>query len=183
MSRGLTADQVTRLSTNPYRVERLIEILTPGANYFYTTGDVNVSASTNTSDGTKSYLANNGVELLIELQELYEPGANEMGVRLTDISGSLYSNITRFNNNYDYLKSSLNVYLLFRDVSTGSAYTSDIISLFQGSVYKIDANRDAVNLTLNVRANNLFANFVGVKGRSTSFFYDGMISENIAWGR
>jgi hypothetical protein len=72
---------------------------------------------------------------------------------------------------------------LFRDVSTGSAYTSDIISLFQGSVYKVDANRDAKNLTLNVRANNLFANFVGVKGRSTSFFYDGMISENIAWGR
>lgn len=183
MSRGLTANQQTRLTANPYRAERLIEILTPSQNYFYTSGDANVDALTDTNGGTQTYLANHPVELVTELVELYEPGLNEVGITVTDISNSIYANITRLNNNFDYLKTSLNIYLLFRDVSTGTAYTDDIITLFQGNVYKIDTSRTQDNLTINIRANNSFGNFIGTNGLTTADFPQGLITDDIDWGR
>lgn len=183
MSRGLTENQQTRLSNNPYRAERLIEILTPGANYFYTTGDIDVDVLTDTNGGTSTYLANMPVELVTVITELYEPGLNEVGVVITDISNTLYTNITRINNNYDYQRSKLNIYMLFRDVETGTAYTSDVITLFRGNVYKVDAERTNTNLTINIRANNYFNNFLGTNGLTTSDFPKGLITDAIDWGR
>lgn len=183
MARDLTANQQSRLTDNPYRAERLIEILTPGANYFYTTGDKNIEALTDTNGGTQNYLANMPVELVTELTELYEPGLNEVGITISDISNSLYSNVTRLNNNYDYQRSDLNIYLLFRNVSTGVAYTDDIVTLFRGSVYKVDSMRNENNLTINIRANNSFSNFLGVNGKTTADFANGLVTDNIDWGR
>jgi len=183
MARDLTANQQSRLADNPYRAERLIELQTPDTNYFYTTGDKNIDVSTDTSFGTQTFLANMPVELVTELVELYEPGLNEVGITISDISNSLYSDVTRINDNYDYQKTELNIYLLFTDISTGTAYTSDVITLFRGNVYKVDALRNENNLTINIRANNVFSNFIGVNGLTTADFPQGMITDDIDWGR
>jgi hypothetical protein len=182
MARDLTANQQSRLEDNPYRSERLIEILTPATNYFYTTGDINVDVLTDTNGGTSTYLSNMPVEVITELTELYEPGLNEVGITISDISNSLYDNVIRLNNNYDYQKTELNIYLLFRNISTGVAYTSDVITLFRGNVYKVDTSRTASNLTINIRANNYFNNFLGVNGITTADFPQGLITDNIDWG-
>lgn len=181
MSRGLTVDEQSRLSDNPYRSERLIEILTPATNYFYTTGDVNIDALTDTNGGTQTYIANHPVEIITELNELYEPGKNEIGVRISDIGNNFYDDMIRVANNYDYFKTELNIYLLFRNISTGVAYTSDIITLFKGNVSSIDANRNISNLVINIKATNVFSSFIGVNGRKRSDFIEGITSDTIDW--
>lgn len=182
MSRDLTANQQSRLEDNPYRAERLIEILTPDTNYFYTTNDLNVDVLTDTNGGTSTYVANMPVELVTEITELYEPGLNEVGIRISDISNSVYNDITRVNDNFDYQKTELNIYLLFRNASTGVAFTSDVITLFRGNVYKVDTTRTTNNLTINIRANNYFSNFLGTNGFTTADFPEGLITDNIDWG-
>lgn len=182
MSRGLTTNQNTRLSEQVYRSEKLIEIITPGTNYFYTTGDISVTTLTDTSLGTQTFLADNGVELFLDLKELYEPGLSEVGIEIGDVDGTIYEDITRVNNNYDFGRSTMNVYLLFRDIATGTPYTSDIITLFKGDVYKVDLNRDDTNMTINVRAHNLFSNFIGTNGLTVADFSNGITIDNIVFG-
>ena len=173
MARTLTSGQQTALEANPYRLEKLLEVQTPAGSYYYTTGQFNVDASTDTSGGTQTYLRANGVELFGDIVENYDLGINELQINIGDVSDTVYDNITRTSNDFDFQRTAVNVYWLFRDVSTGVPDTSNIITLFKGVITKLDSLRTDDDFILIVRAANKFSNFDLVNGRRTSDFIQG----------
>lgn len=180
MARTLTAGQQSAIEANPYRAERLLELQTPAGSYYYTTGQFDVSASTATSGGSQTYLASNGIEIFGDIVENYELGITELQINIGDVSDTIYDNITRTANTYDYQKTAVNLYWLFRDPSTGVADTSNIITLFQGSISKLDSARTADDFILIIRASNNFTNFDLVNGRKTSDFVQNTYT--VYWG-
>lgn len=173
MARTLTSGQQTALEANPYRAERLLEIQTPAGSYYYTTGQFDVSASTATSGGTQTYQRAGAIEIFGEITEAYDLGINELQITVSDISDVLYDNVTRTSNDFDFQRTAINLYWLFRNVSTGVADTSNIITLYQGVITKLEAVRTEDNFVLVIRAANKFSNFDLINGRKTSDFSAG----------
>jgi len=180
MSRGLNTDQVSNLQLNPYRLERLIEIKTPSTDYYYTTGTGDVTVTTPTS-GSQTFLAENGVQLFGEIGEIYDFGVNEIVVQIGDVSNTVYAELTRAANNFDFPRTEVHIYMAFRSVTTGLV-SSDIINLYSGQVYKIDATRDTEELAINLRCSSQFSNFAAVNGRSVSDFPGSLIQSNLQFG-
>jgi len=182
MARDLTANQQSRIQDNPYRAERLVELQTPAGSYYYTTGDFDVSASTDTSGGTQTYLANNGIEMFGVIAETHNLAVNTIQISIGDVDDTIYDNIVRQTNDYDFQRSLVNIYWLYRSVSSGVAYSSDIITLFQGVIAKVDYNRTETDAVLNINANSRFSNFELINGRRTSDFVKGQFATTVKWG-
>lgn len=182
MARDLTANQQSRIQDNPYRVERLVELQTPAGSYYYTTGEFDVSATTATGGGAQTYLANNGIEMFGEIVETHNLAINEIQISIGDVSDTIYDNITRQANDYDFQRSLVNIYWLYRNASSGVAYSSDIITLFQGVMASVNFNRTETDAVLNIRANSRFSNFSLSNGRRTSDFVKGQFATTVKWG-
>jgi hypothetical protein len=182
MARDLTVNQQSRISDNPYRSERLVEIQTPSGSLYYTTGQYNVNVSTETSGGAQIFNAFHGIELIGNLNEQYQVGINEIVISIGDVEDNVYDIITRTAQNYDYQRTLVNVYWLYRNVANTIPYSSDIITLFQGTIKSIDINRTEEDSVINIRASNNFTNFDLVNGKKTSEFTNGQTATEFNWG-
>lgn len=182
MARDLTSIQQTLLSSNPYRVEKLIEIQTPGGSFYFTTGQFDVSLSTDTSGGTQTYLQENGVEIVGNIREYYTLVKNEISITIGDVSDLVFDDIIRLADDYDYQNTAVNIYLLFRDPNTGSAYTSETVDLFRGTISSVQVLRNEQDVRIDIRVTNQFANFDYKNGRKTSDFVNDKVANQINWG-
>jgi len=182
MARDLTSNQQALLSANPFRVERLIEIQTSAGSYYFTTGQHDVVASTDTSDGGKTYVANNSVTLNGIVREYYTLAINEITIDIGDVTNTLYDNLIRPDNNYDFTNTEVNIYLLFRDPTTGAPQTSDIINLYKGSINRINVLRTKSTSVIQISITNKFGNFDKTVGRRSSNFTKAKTAGQINWG-
>lgn len=181
MARTLTAAQQSSLTANPFRAERLIEIITPDTTLRYTTGQIPVSIILPDST-TGTFESDHGLELLTDINELYDFGVTEVVLQIGDLSDVVYDDLVRASTLFDFTRTQVNIYLLFRDVTTTLPYANDYITLFSGFVVKLDVRRTPNDLVINLRANNQFANFDKVNGRKTSSLPGALTADKIEFG-
>ena len=182
MARDLDENQQAVLATNPFRVERLVEIQTPAGTYYYTTGQHDVAASTDTSAGTVTYVAANGIKLNGIVRDYYQLAINEITLDIGDVGNVVYENIVRTQNNYDFTNTEVNIYLLFRNPTNGAPQTNAIVTLYKGAINKISAVRTDSENTILISVTNKFGNFDKTVGRRTSEFTKAATAGRINWG-
>lgn len=182
MSRVLNASQQAILEGNPYFVERLLEIQTPDVSYYYTSGSVDVAVDTGTSGGSQTFLANNGVEVIGDISEIYELSINELIIQIGDVGDVIFDNMVRASTSYDFARTNVQIYLLFRHPQTYAAYASETMNIFKGGISKIDITRSETDSVINLRIASKFARFDNVNGRNTSDYAQGLITTGLVWG-
>lgn len=187
MARDLSADQKTNLTDNPFYIEKLLTINTPSGNFYYTTGEFNTEQDTQHGFGLQDYVADNGVEIVGNLNELYELNLNELQITIGDVSDTVYDAITQESAVSQYAYTNTNVYidLLFRELSSGLGTapksTGVVIPVFDGSISKINGVRTATDFVLTLMITNKFAGLRSTNGRKTSNF-SSATTDRVNWG-
>lgn len=165
MARTLSSSIITALSRTTYITEDLIELYTgSGTNYFYTTGQSNITLVTPTQayPGV-SFTTSNGLRTIDNLVESYTPVQNDYGIQLETFDNTVIANIET-----NFQKCRLVVYKMFRDSTTNVADTSNLITMFDGYASSFDLQGGSGIQTLQIKFKNIFSNLGVVKGRTNS---------------
>lgn len=155
MSRGLNATQIGFLEAKATAHEYLVEILyTTASDLFYTTGSSNVAVSTATSGGSQTFIANNQVSLISDIEESYELTSSNITLEIATSDQTFLTNLAS-----EYKKAQVNVYVMFRNTTTNNADTTNIIQLFKGTISTFGVNGGTTQNIITINCSNNFTNF------------------------
>ena len=165
MARTLSAGTLVALGRQNYIVEDLIEIYTgAGVNYFYSTGNSNITVVTPTQvHPGAAFTINNSVSILGNLVESFIPTESEITLTLDTLDNAIVGNIET-----NLQKCRLVIYKMFRDSSTNVADTTNLISIFDGTATSMDLVGGETGQTLQVKYKSIFSNLDIVKNRTNS---------------
>ena len=138
MSRNLTAGQDTLVEANSYIVENLLEI----GSVYYTTGSFDVDVSTATSGGTQTFISDNKLLTIGNIEERSYFTKSKQGFQFigADLSTPLaFENGTR-----------VVIYKLFRNVSTNAVEAAGAIGVFDGYISSKRLDFDGSNQILQI---------------------------------
>jgi hypothetical protein len=184
MTRGLAVNQVTNLQQSTYRIEELVEIYLSGQSFFYTTGSFQVSVSTATSSGAKTFLPRSYISDIGTITETFEAQATTISLQFERLKdGGSDDNFLAFLNNTDITNRRVVMYKLFRNTSTVVADTTDgLIQIFDGQISGLEVNYGTDVYTWTLRLSGDFADYDKIRGRSTADIFGAMFNKTIFWG-
>ena len=177
MSRGLTAGEIANLNTNPFKAETLIEMYLTSGNHYLTTGDVDVSVTTDTTTGAQTFLAESFVASIDSIVETFEPRPIEIGLQFQRLTGGF----TNFLND-SAIGGRLVIYKMFRNLTNNTADTTDLIQVFDGTINNIDIAETPSDKVYNVRCASDFGFFNSKRGRSSANIVGASQNRSIQWG-
>jgi hypothetical protein len=165
MARTLSNSIITALSRTTYITEDLLEIYTgSGTNYFYTTGQSNITIITPTQAYPgANFTTSNGLTTIDNLVESYTPVQNDYGIQLETFDNTVIANIET-----NFQKCRLVVYKMFRDSATNAADVNNLITVFDGTASSFDLQGGEGVQTLQIKFKNIFSNLGIIKGRTNS---------------
>lgn len=185
MSRGLTANEIANLNLAAYRLEYLVEIYLANNNFFYTTGDYDVSVSTATSGGSQTFKSRSYIAQIGGIAETYMPSPSNLDLQFHRISvGGLDDAFTSASNlNADIINRRVVMYMLFRDKDTFAPDTSDgLIQMFDGKIGGMDVTTTEENITYTIRCTSAFGDYKRIRGKTTADIVGALRGETIQWG-
>lgn len=184
MSRGLTANQITNLQQNSYRIEELVEIYLTGQSFFYTTGSYNVAVSTPTSGGSQTFTPRSYISTIGEIVETFEAQATEVSLQFErfTVGGSDDAFLTYLNST-DIINRRVVMYKLFRNTSTTAPDTTNgLIQVFDGVISGLDIEYGVDTYTWTLRMPGDFADYDKIRGRSTADIFGALTNKTVFWG-
>lgn len=164
MARTLSSSNLASLSSETIVVEDLLEIYTgAGVNYFYTTGNSNITVSTPTQPAGQSFIYQNGITIIGNMVESFIPTESEIILTIDTLDNTIITNLET-----KLQKCRLVIYKMFRDSTTNAADTTNLITIFDGTAASMDISAGDSGQSVQVKYKNLFTNFNVIKTRTNS---------------
>lgn len=184
MSRGLTAPQIALLEQQEIRVETLLELYLinngVAATFYYTSGDFEVTTTTATSGGAKTFKSRSFVSNLGSVNETYEIQPINFDIVFSRISDGGADDDFLSNLNSTIIRSRVVINKLFRNLD----YTSGgVIQTFDGQITGLDVVFATNDINWILRCSNDFGALSKRKGLSTADCPGALRDRTIAWGR
>lgn len=139
MTKGLDAGQVTLLESAVFLSETLVEI-EAASNYYYTTGGIDIVATTDTSGGSQTFLSRSLIDEISPIPELTLSVNQKLGIVFTGTDLSIPQTFVN--------GTTVRLYKVFRDTSTYAIKSSDPILAFEGQIIKRTLRGSRFNQTL-----------------------------------
>jgi hypothetical protein len=152
MTRGLTSGQISYLENNATINETLIQISYNGNSVYYTTGLSDISATTDFTDGAKTFVTNPYVENIDNLPEVPFGNENRAAVLFTGNMGTTISALGVSPLEFVNVDTKFYIHRIYRTLSDYSLWTEDPISLYTGflvkKTYNVGATFERLQLEL-----------------------------------
>ena len=176
MARGLSAGEIANLNTNPFRAETLVEMYLASTNYYLTTGESDITVTTDTSTGqtfsTSSFIAD-----IDSITETFEPRPIEISLQFQRLTGGFTTYLDD-----TAIGGRIVIYKMFRSLTDNSADTTNLIQLFDGTINNIDVAETPSDKVYNVRCASDFGFFNTKRGRSSANIVGASQNRSIQWG-
>lgn len=190
MSRGLTANQISYLTSNHYKVEDLIYISKiedayDSNDWKYTTGNLSLTASIFPFPAfSQTYTPRSFVAEIGSITESYEPLPTTLTVRFERLSdGGSDDTFIDWLRTGNIINKRVILQRLFRNVSTDVPDTTDgLILWFDGRITGLDITTDLDTQSFELRCSNLFADYDRRYGRTTASIVGALNRQKLVWG-